>query len=127
MPSAAAQSGAVLGLTTIGITAGVNSGVLASSARLQTQPITSSISNAELSSRPESSINQHQQVVEATSSASRSGSLEGRVDTWNPFEEQPFSQMTEDHIFEVEFDKIRQRGSQGSKCKRFNACELNRL
>ncbi|EDW55685.1 GM17048 [Drosophila sechellia] len=41
--------------------------------------------------------------------------VEKRVDSWNPFEEeQPFSQMTEDHIFEAEFDKIRQRGSQGS-------------
>jgi len=42
--------------------------------------------------------------------------VEKRVEAWNPFEEeQPFSQMTEDHIFEAEFDKIRQRGSQGSK------------
>lgn len=41
--------------------------------------------------------------------------IAARVDTWNPFEEQPFGQMTEDHIFEAEFDKIRQRGSQGSK------------
>ncbi|EDW90344.1 AP2-associated protein kinase 1 isoform X1 [Drosophila yakuba] len=41
--------------------------------------------------------------------------VEKRVEAWNPFEEeQPFSQMTEDHIFEAEFDKIRQRGSQGS-------------
>ncbi|XP_022214683.2 AP2-associated protein kinase 1 isoform X1 [Drosophila obscura] len=42
-------------------------------------------------------------------------SMDKRVEAWNPFEEeQPFSQMTEDHIFEAEFDKIRQRGSQGS-------------
>lgn len=42
--------------------------------------------------------------------------VEKRVEAWNPFEEeQPFSQMTEDHIFEAEFDKIRQRGSQGSE------------
>ncbi|XP_017853777.2 LOW QUALITY PROTEIN: uncharacterized protein LOC108607451 [Drosophila busckii] len=42
-------------------------------------------------------------------------SVDKRVEAWNPFEEeQPFSQMTEDHIFEAEFDKIRQRGSQGS-------------
>ncbi|KAH8412607.1 hypothetical protein KR009_003588 [Drosophila setifemur] len=41
--------------------------------------------------------------------------VDKRVEAWNPFEEeQPFSQMTEDHIFEAEFDKIRQRGSQGS-------------
>lgn len=44
--------------------------------------------------------------------------VDKRVEAWNPFEEeQPFSQMTEDHIFEAEFDKIRQRGSQGSKMK----------
>ncbi|XP_064537247.1 treacle protein isoform X2 [Drosophila montana] len=41
--------------------------------------------------------------------------MDKRVEAWNPFEEeQPFSQMTEDNIFEAEFDKIRQRGSQGS-------------
>ncbi len=35
---------------------------------------------------------------------------------WNPFEDPtPFSQMTEDHIFDAEFDAIRQRGSQTSK------------
>lgn len=35
---------------------------------------------------------------------------------WNPFEDPtPFSQMTEDHIFDAEFDSIRQRGSQSSK------------
>lgn len=34
---------------------------------------------------------------------------------WNPFgDPTPFSQMTEDHIFGEEFDKIRQLGSQGS-------------
>lgn len=34
---------------------------------------------------------------------------------WNPFEDPtPFSQMTEDHIFDAEFDAIRQRGSQTS-------------
>lgn len=37
---------------------------------------------------------------------------------WNPFEDPtPFSQMTEDHIFDAEFDAIRQRGSQTSKCE----------
>lgn len=45
--------------------------------------------------------------------------IAARVDAWNPFEEQPFGQMTEDHIFEAEFDKIRQRGSQGSEFVRF--------
>lgn len=36
------------------------------------------------------------------------------VADWNPFEEPPFSHMTEDHIFGAEFDKIR-KGSQSSK------------
>lgn len=39
------------------------------------------------------------------------------VAQWNPFEDPtPFSQMTEDHIFDAEFEAIRQRGSQSSKC-----------
>ncbi|KYB28782.1 AP2-associated protein kinase 1-like Protein [Tribolium castaneum] len=42
-----------------------------------------------------------------------SRSLSADVADWNPFEEPPFSQMTEDHIFGEEFDKIR-RGSQSS-------------
>ncbi|XP_067624616.1 uncharacterized protein [Eurosta solidaginis] len=46
--------------------------------------------------------------------SNNSDSLEKGIGAWNPFEEQPFGQMTEDHIFEAEFDKIRQRGSQGS-------------
>ncbi|CAH0546099.1 unnamed protein product [Brassicogethes aeneus] len=40
-------------------------------------------------------------------------SLSADVADWNPFEEPPFGQMTEDHIFGAEFDKIR-RGSQSS-------------
>jgi hypothetical protein len=43
-------------------------------------------------------------------------SLSADMADWNPFEDStPFSQMTEDHIFGAEFDKIR-RGSQSSKC-----------
>lgn len=39
-----------------------------------------------------------------------------KLGKWNPFEDPtPFSQMTEDHIFDAEFDAIRQRGSQNSK------------
>lgn len=35
---------------------------------------------------------------------------------WNPFHDPtPFSQMTEDHIFDAEFDAIRHRGSQSSE------------
>lgn len=72
----------------------------AQNARLNVQSMSASVSNSELSSN----------------TATASGSLEGRIDmaSWNPFEEQPFSQMSEDHIFDAEFDKIRQRGSQGS-------------
>lgn len=44
---------------------------------------------------------------------------------WNPFEDPtPFSQMTEDHIFDAEFDAIRQRGSQTSE---FILCTDNML
>lgn len=46
-------------------------------------------------------------------------SLSADVADWNPFGETPFSQMTEDHIFGAEFDKIR-RGSQSSKFRFFN-------
>ena len=42
-------------------------------------------------------------------------SLSANIADWNPFEDStPFSQMTEDHIFGAEFDKIR-KGSQSSK------------
>ncbi|XP_066593993.1 uncharacterized protein Nak isoform X3 [Prorops nasuta] len=41
-------------------------------------------------------------------------SLSAEVAAWNPFEDaQPFNQLTEDHIFGAEFDKIR-RGSSSS-------------
>ncbi|XP_055371917.1 AP2-associated protein kinase 1 isoform X2 [Condylostylus longicornis] len=109
---------------------------------LQAQSMPSSVSNTELSSfQPNinenpytaslsqaasgalmSGISSVQNNVNSVNNNNRcgvtdsagSGSLEGRVDAWNPFEEQPFDQMTEDHIFDAEFDKIRQRGSQGS-------------
>lgn len=42
--------------------------------------------------------------------------IRNEVAKWNPFEDPtPFSQMTEDHIFDAEFDAIRQRGSQSSE------------
>ncbi|XP_013109559.1 AP2-associated protein kinase 1 isoform X2 [Stomoxys calcitrans] len=65
----------------------------------------SSVSNSELTSTTQTTQLNRSALGETISA---------RVDTWNPFEEQPFSQMTEDNIFEAEFDKIRQRGSQGS-------------
>lgn len=38
------------------------------------------------------------------------------IANWNPFHDpQPFSQMTEDHIFDAEFEAIRHRGSQSSE------------
>lgn len=47
-------------------------------------------------------------------SGTESRSLSVDVATWNPFEDaQPFNQLTEDHIFGAEFDKIR-RGSNSS-------------
>lgn len=46
--------------------------------------------------------------------ATEGRSLSADVAAWNPFEDiQPFSQLTEDHIFGAEFDKIR-RGSNTS-------------
>ncbi|CAK9821188.1 AP2-associated protein kinase 1 [Anthophora plagiata] len=46
--------------------------------------------------------------------ASEGRSLSADVAAWNPFEDvQPFNQLTEDHIFGAEFDKIR-RGSNTS-------------
>ncbi|XP_065358498.1 uncharacterized protein Nak isoform X2 [Calliphora vicina] len=68
----------------------------------------SSVSNAELATT------QTSQMSRAGMGIGIGETIAARVDTWNPFEEQPFGQMTEDHIFEAEFDKIRQRGSQGS-------------
>ncbi|XP_023247069.1 uncharacterized protein LOC106642952 [Copidosoma floridanum] len=47
-------------------------------------------------------------------STTENRSLSVDVAAWNPFEDaQPFSQLTEDHIFGAEFDKIR-RGSNSS-------------
>lgn len=46
---------------------------------------------------------------------SSDANLASDVRAWNPFNDMtPFSQMSEDHIFGAEFDKIR-RGSQSSK------------
>ncbi|XP_057337940.1 BMP-2-inducible protein kinase isoform X2 [Microplitis mediator] len=57
----------------------------------------------------------HVRVGELSSVSSVEGrSLSADVSTWNPFEDtQPFNQLTEDHIFGAEFDKIR-RGSNSS-------------
>uniref|UniRef100_A0A182SX20 Hcy-binding domain-containing protein n=1 Tax=Anopheles maculatus TaxID=74869 RepID=A0A182SX20_9DIPT len=61
------------------------------------------------SSNPQLYQQQQQQQQRSTSSAGSASS------NWNPFgDPTPFAQMTEDHIFGEEFDKIREQGSQGS-------------
>ncbi|KAJ9597365.1 hypothetical protein L9F63_011754, partial [Diploptera punctata] len=57
----------------------------------------------------------HRHLGELSNTATAGGrSLSADIADWNPFEDStPFSQMTEDHIFGAEFDKIR-RGSQSS-------------
>uniref|UniRef100_A0A0C9R9B2 AAK1_0 protein n=2 Tax=Fopius arisanus TaxID=64838 RepID=A0A0C9R9B2_9HYME len=57
----------------------------------------------------------HVRVGELSSVSGVEGrSLSADVAAWNPFEDtQPFNQLTEDHIFGAEFDKIR-RGSNSS-------------
>lgn len=50
----------------------------------------------------------------SSAAGAESRCLSADVAAWNPFEDvQPFSQLTEDHIFGAEFDKIR-RGSKSS-------------
>ncbi|XP_076766823.1 numb-associated kinase isoform X2 [Xylocopa sonorina] len=57
----------------------------------------------------------HVRIGELSSvTATEARSLSADVAAWNPFEDvQPFNQLTEDHIFGAEFDKIR-RGSNAS-------------
>ncbi|KOX72212.1 AP2-associated protein kinase 1 [Melipona quadrifasciata] len=57
----------------------------------------------------------HVRIGELSSVTATEGrSLSADVAAWNPFEDvQPFNQLTEDHIFGAEFDKIR-RGSNAS-------------
>ncbi|XP_058813208.1 serine/threonine-protein kinase Nek8 [Topomyia yanbarensis] len=54
-------------------------------------------------------------TFESRSSNPQLNPTQNNQQTWNPFgDPTPFAQMTEDHIFGEEFDKIRQQGSQGS-------------
>nr|XP_040218996.2 AP2-associated protein kinase 1 [Anopheles coluzzii] len=80
---------------------------------------------ASMASGSNSSLHKQQQQQHASSLASssnpqlfqqqRSTSSAGGSANWNPFgDPTPFAQMTEDHIFGEEFDKIREQGSQGS-------------
>ncbi|KAJ8669665.1 hypothetical protein QAD02_000924 [Eretmocerus hayati] len=73
------------------------------------------VSPAEVSTDVRSGIGasaSHGELSSVRSSEDRS--LTSNVATWNPFEDvQPFHQLTEDHIFGAEFDKIR-RGSNSS-------------
>lgn len=84
-----------------------------SATRTRASQMSSSMSNSELSKSTtfrgsnDVIVNEQKPQVKA---------LRGEVAKWNPFEDPtPFSQMTEDHIFDAEFDAIRQRGSQSSK------------
>lgn len=45
---------------------------------------------------------------------SATAQVTNEVKTWNPFEDS-FTQMSEDHLFGQEFDKIRLQGSQTSE------------
>uniref|UniRef100_A0A1L8DHK2 Putative serine/threonine protein kinase/tgf-beta stimulated factor n=1 Tax=Nyssomyia neivai TaxID=330878 RepID=A0A1L8DHK2_9DIPT len=62
---------------------------------------------------------QHPTELSLSSPITEKGKLVGckkvtkNMATWNPFEDS-FSQMSEDHIFGAEFDKIRHQGSQSS-------------
>ncbi|XP_055681409.1 uncharacterized protein LOC129788942 [Lutzomyia longipalpis] len=61
-------------------------------------------------------IRQHPTDLSLSSPITEKGKCEKitrNVATWNPFEDS-FSQMSEDHIFGAEFDKIRHQGSQSS-------------
>lgn len=46
---------------------------------------------------------------------------------WNPFDDAtPFCQLSEDHLFGAEFDRIR-RGSQSSECRPSSSSSRNRF
>lgn len=53
-----------------------------------------------------------------------SRSLSADIADWNPFEETPFNNMSEDHIFGAEFDKIRE-STAGSKYVFFTILKKN--
>lgn len=86
------------GSTLFGSEQNVQQGPLVNSVR--PSQLSSSMSNSELSKAAEFTEN----------------TVRKKVAQWNPFEDPtPFSQMTEDHIIDAEFEAIRQRGSQTSK------------
>lgn len=58
--------------------------------------------------------NRPHQLPLHSSNSEVNGALSREVKTWNPFED-TFTQMSEDHLFGQEFDKIRQLGSQSSE------------
>uniref|UniRef100_A0AAG5CSX4 Protein kinase domain-containing protein n=1 Tax=Anopheles atroparvus TaxID=41427 RepID=A0AAG5CSX4_ANOAO len=69
--------------------------------------------SASLAASSNPQLHHHQQAPQQH--RSNSSSSGGGGSNWNPFgDPTPFAQMTEDHIFGEEFDKIRQQGSQGS-------------
>lgn len=80
--------------------------------------LTSSLSNSDLGGGGKSGCFGSGTLIAAA------GGVESNVDppvrkavaNWNPFHDpQPFSQMTEDHIIDAEFEAIRHRGSQSSE------------
>lgn len=95
------------------------------SQRNRTIPSASPSANVQFTSEQCVSNQQHVANRPAQFSSSNSNSelanmlgnrttIQGR--SKNPFDDPtPFSQMTEDHIFDAEFDAIRQRGSQTSE------------
>ncbi|XP_066962599.1 uncharacterized protein Nak isoform X1 [Macrobrachium rosenbergii] len=75
-------------------------------------PFEASVRSAEKDDVPPNTEGSHEGLV-----SSEVDLATAEVRAWNPFNDMtPFSQMSEDHIFGAEFDKIR-RGSQSSKHK----------
>lgn len=70
------------------------------------------------------SIGNSASTIELSHSAIQdSRSLSADIADWNPFEEVPFMNMSEDHIFGAEFDKIRE-SSTSSEYYHWNSMHL---
>lgn len=67
----------------------------------------------------------HRLPLHASNTDVNGAALTKEVRTWNPFEDS-FTQMSEDHLFGQEFDKIRQQGSQSSEWRRRRRIEKRR-
>lgn len=97
-------------------TGGGFSGVMSSNPSLSKPAISSqpSISHTELTNA--SAITKINKINCGVNRPTIAETVSACVEAWNPFEEQPFSQMMDedDHSMEAEFDQIHQRGSHGS-------------